>query len=133
VVRDEDGICRLTVPPGYTVDSAGDGFDADDGKGIGVLTGATGRAETPEALAQSLYGGFTSILTDLQQGQVTNTADTSQIDFTGTLGTQPGKGTVYVKKFGTTVCGLSVFTYSGAAVPHESAITSLIPTVRENR
>lgn len=133
IVRDEDGRCQLTLIPGYTVDSAGDGFDADDENGIGVLSSAAGRSETPEALAQSLYGGFTSVLTAVQQGKMTSNATTAQIDFTGALASNTGKGTVYIKKFGTTVCGVSIFTYDDAQIPHEIAATAILPTVKENK
>ena len=133
IVRDEDGICQLTLIPGYTVDSGGDGFDADDGNGIGVLSGAKGRSETPEALAQSLYGGFTSVLSGVQQGKVTTGSTSSQIDFTGALAANAGKGTVYVKKFGTTVCGVSIFTYNDAQIPHDIAATAILLTVSEKK
>ncbi|HEY8602265.1 MAG TPA: hypothetical protein VIL85_27820 [Thermomicrobiales bacterium] len=133
IVRDEDGRCQLTLIPGYTVDSAGDGFDADDANGLGVLSSAAGRSETPEALAQSLYSGFTSVLTNVQQGKTTSNAATSQIDFTGTLASNSGKGTVYIKKFGTTVCGVSIFTYDKAQIPHEIVATSILLTVKENK
>lgn len=133
IVRDEEGRCQLTLIPGYTVDSGGDGFDADDGNGIGVLSSAAGRSETPEALAQSLYNGFTSVLTDVQQGKTTSNATASQIDFTGALATTIGKGTVYVKKFGTTVCGISIFTYDTAQLPHEIVTTAILSTVKESK
>jgi len=132
-VRDEGERCQLTLIPGYTVDNAGDGFNADDENGLGVLSSAAGRSGTPEALAQSLYSGFTSVLTNVQQGKPTSNATTSQIDFTGTLASNSGKGTVYIKKFGTTVCGVSIFTYDKAQIPHEIATTSILLPVKENK
>ena len=35
--------------------------------------------------------------------------------------------------FGTTVCAVSVLTYEGAQVPHASAMTAVIASIRENR
>jgi len=91
-----------------------------------------GRSETPEALAQSLYSGFTNVLTNVQQGKASN-ATTSQIDFTGTLASHSGKGTVYIKEFGTTGCGISLFTYDKAQLPREIVATAILPTVKENK
>jgi hypothetical protein len=133
VVRDEDSVCQITLPVGYTVDSEGDGFDADDEKGFGVLSGATGRSDAAEDLAQSVYANFTSVMENVQQGEVTNTPDSSRIDFTGSLADDPGQGTVYVKRFGTSVCAMSVFTYDGAQVPHATAMATLIATLKENK
>ncbi len=133
VVRDEDGICQLTILPGYTVDNAGDGFDANDNMGIGVLTSATGRTESPAELAETLYDGVTAALDNPKKGKVTPGTNSSQIDFTAELQGQPGKGTVFAKKFGTTACGLSIFTFDGAAIPHEAVVAAILPTVKENK
>ena len=43
-------------------------------------------------------------------GETASNATTSQFDFTGTLASNSGKGTVYIKEFGTTGCGISLFT-----------------------
>jgi hypothetical protein len=133
VIRDENGVCQLTLPAGYTMDSGGDGFDATDENGFGVLAGATGRSDSAEALAQSVYINFTSVMEDVQQGKVTNTPDSSRIDFTAALADNPGQGTVYVKKFGTSVCAMSVFTYDEAQVPHATAMATLIATLKGNK
>jgi len=77
-----------------------------------------------------LYGNFTSVFTSAQPGQPSSTGDTSRIDFAGSLASNPGKGTIYVKKFGTTVCGVSLFTYDKAAVPHNTAVSAILPTIK---
>ncbi len=128
-VRDEDGICLLIVPSTYKVDSAGDGFDALDDNGFGVLTGVVGRNESPEALAQLLYGNFTAVFTGAQPSPPDSKGDTSRIDFIGALGSRQGKGTTYIKKFGTTVCGVSLFTYDNAAVAHTAATSAILTTI----
>lgn len=133
VVRDDAKSCQLTLPAGYTVDSEGDGFDANDDNGFGVLTSATGQSASPEALAQSLFESFTSVMSDVQQGKVTTTGDTSRIDFTATFVSSPSDGSVYVKKFGSTVCAISVVTYNEAQIAHATAMTALIATLRENK
>jgi hypothetical protein len=129
-VRDEDGVCQLTVPATYKVDSAGDGFDALDDNGFGVLTSAVGRSESPEALAQLLYGNFSAVFTNAQPSAPSSTGDTSRIDFTGALGSNQGKGSVYIKKYGTTACGVSMFTYDEAAVPHATSASVIFATVK---
>lgn len=129
-VRDESAICQLVVPASYAVDSAGDGFDALDDNGFGVITSARGRSESPQALAQLLYGNFSAVFTDAQANAPDSTGDTSRIDFTGALGANQGKGTVYIKKYGTTVCGVSLFTYDKAAVPHNTAAGAILPTIK---
>src|SRR4051794_6874865 len=133
IVRDDGKNCQLTLPAGYTVDSGGDGFDADDDNGFGVLSSAAGQGASPEALAQSLFASFTSVMTDVQQGKVTTTTDTSRIDFTATFVNSPSDGSVYVKKFGATACAMSVVTYQGAQVPHPLVMTTLIATLAENK
>lgn len=132
-VIDEAKVCKLTIPPGYTVDSGGDGFDANDASGIGVLTGGTGRSDSAQELAQILYESFSSVLDNVQQSKATPGPNTYQIDFTGDLASNPGKGTVYVKKFGTTACGVSIFTYDDAAIPHATVVNAILPTVQENK
>jgi len=126
-VRDEDGVYQLVVP--VKVDSAGGGFDARDDNGFGVSTGAIGRNESPEALAQLLYGNFTGVITSAQPSAQTSTADTSRIAFTGALAAKQGEGTVYIKKFGTTACGVSMFTDGIAAVPHNTVASAILPTI----
>ena len=129
-VRDEDGVCQLVLPTSHKVDSAGDGFDALDDNGFGVSTSATGRSESPETLAQLLYGNFTTTFTSPQPSAPVSIGDTSRIDFVGALASNPGKGTVYIKKFGSTVCGVSMFTYDKAAVPHNTSATAILPTLK---
>ncbi len=69
----------------------------------------------------------------MQQGKTASNATTSQFDFTGTLASNSGKGTVYIKEFGTTGCGISLFTYDKAQLPREIVATAILPTVKENK
>jgi len=130
IVRDDTGVCQLVVPVGYKVDSVGGGFDARDDNGFGVIAGAIGRNESPEALAQLHYG-------KLHRRHYRRAAERTEEYHRhladrfhrGARG-ETGKGTVCFKQYGTTVCGVSMFTYDSAAVPHNTAASAILPTIK---
>jgi hypothetical protein len=72
---------------------------------------------------------FTATIGDYQQTAVTRGADDLRLDFTGRT-VAPGRGTIFLRQFGGTVCALSFFAVQGGALSYDQTVNALLAALR---
>jgi len=72
---------------------------------------------------------FTAAIGDYQQTAVARGEDNLRLDFTGRT-TAPGRGTIFLRQFGGTVCALSFFVVQGAAITYDQTVNALLASLR---
>jgi len=85
--------------------------------------------DTLDDLALPFVGHYVAAIAGYQQRGVAKGADNLRVDFTGRVGEQ-GKGTIYLRQFGSTVCAIFFFVADGTELAYEPALAQLIASLR---
>lgn len=116
-----NGLCAMALPSGFAEERPGGGYyPASDRSGFAALDqfNIEGGARTPEALAQGFTtANLTRVLQDVRQTGAEQTDTGYRIDFTASVGGQPGRGSVFIRAFDTVACGATLFLLDRSSVP----------------
>jgi hypothetical protein len=121
----------VTLPAGFAASPAAAGTYIGAGGGAIVALTAlqAGPDDTLDDVALPFVGAFVSSVEGYQQTGVLREADNLRVDFTGRLG-QQGKGTLYLRQFGPTVCAITFFVADGTEINYEPTLAQLIASLR---
>jgi hypothetical protein len=130
-VTEPQGLCAVTLPVGFAASPNGDGrYVGVDGRAIVALTATeAGPDDTLDDVALPFVGAFVATVEGYQQTAVLKEADSLRVDFTGRLA-GPGKGTLYLRQFGRTVCAITFFVTDGTEIAYEPLLAQLIASLR---
>ena len=117
-----NGPCAVALPSGFGEERSGGGYyPATDQTGFAALDqfNTEGGARGAEALARGFVtANLTRVLQNVRQTGAEQTADGGyRIDFTASVGGQPGRGSVYVRAFDTVACGTTLFLLDRSPLP----------------
>lgn len=126
---DAQGRCALALPPGFAATGAGI-FSGANGRALITLTAlAVGANDTLDDVALPFVSAFTAPIGDYRQTAVARGADDLRLDFTGRT-TAPGRGTIFLRQFGGTVCALSFFVAQGTEITYDQTVNALLASLR---
>lgn len=126
---DAQGRCAITLPTGFAA-AGGGTFSGANGRALITLTPlAIGASDTLDDVALPFVSTFTAGIGDYQQTAVARGEDNLRLDFTGRT-TAPGRGTIFLRQFGGTVCALSFFVVQGGEVSYEQTVNALLASLR---
>ncbi len=80
-------------------------------------------------MALPFVSTFTAAIGDYQQTAVARGEDDLRLDFTGRT-VAPGRGTIFLRQFGGTVCALSFFVVQGGEVGYDQTVNALLVSLR---
>lgn len=129
-----NGPCTMALPTGFAEERPGGGYyPASDQTGFAALDqfSTENGARSAESLAQGfLTTNLGKVLQGVQQTGAEGTADGGyRIDFTATVGGQPGRGSTYVRPFGTVACGATLFLLDRSTLPFATTREVMILSV----
>ena len=126
---DVQGRCAITLPAGFTA-TGGGAFSGSNGRASIALTPlAIGASDTLDDVAQPFVSTFIAATGDYQQTAVARGEDNLRLDFTGRT-VAPGRGTIFLRQFGGTVCALSFFVVQGGEVGYDQTVNALLASLR---
>ena len=126
---DARGRCAITLPAGFAA-TGGGAFTGANGQASITLTALdNGAGDTLDDVALPYVSTFTAAIGDYQQTAVARGTDDLRLDFTGRM-TASGRGTMYLRQFGESVCALSFFIVQGGEVSYEPTVSSLLASLR---
>lgn len=126
---DAEGRCAITLPGGFAATGSG-AFSGSNGRATITLTPlAIGASDTLDDVAVPYVSTFMAAIGDYQQTAVARGEDTLRLDFTGRT-TAPGRGTIFLRQFGGTVCALSFFIVQGTEIPYDQIVNALLASLR---
>ena len=129
---DAQGRCAITLPAGFAA-TGGGAFSGADGQAFITLTPLDARAsDTLDDVALPFVSTFTAAIGDYQQTAVARGEDDLRLDFTGQT-VAPGRGTIYLRQFGGTVCALTFFVVQGGEIGYEQTVNALVASLRPAR
>ncbi|MBW3656590.1 MAG: hypothetical protein KY444_10830 [Gemmatimonadetes bacterium] len=127
------GPCAATLPAGFAEDAPGSGYyPARNRSGFAAVDApdtAGGGVALPDA-AQSVLNGFQTVVPGYRQTRLERNGDTLRVEFTGTVDGRPGRGTAHFMRFGTTVCGVTLFLLEGSDIAFDPTLRALTESVR---
>lgn len=125
-----NGPCTLALPSGFVEERPGGGYyPASDQTGFAALDqfATEGSSRTAESLAQGFINvNLTKVLQNVRQTGAEQTDDGYRLDFTASVGGQPGRGSVYVRRFGTVACGATLYLLDRSTIPFATTREVLI-------
>jgi len=128
-VTDARGRCAVTLPAGFATIGGG-AFAGADGRASITLTAlAIGTGDTLDDVALPFVGTSTAAIGDYRQTAVARGEDSLRLDFTGRT-TAPGRGTIFLRQFGGTVCALSFFVVQSGEINYEQTVNALLASLR---
>jgi hypothetical protein len=129
-VTEPQGLCTVTLSAGFAASAtAGTYTGAGDRAVVSLTALQAGPDDTLDDVALPFVGTFVASVEGYQQTGVAREADNLRVDFTGRLG-QPGKGTLYLRQFGPTVCAITFFVIDGTEITYEPTLAQLIASLR---
>ena len=129
-IRDARQACELMLPAGFAATSNPGGFASSGGKVLIVLQSLSAGSDNGlDDLALPFVGAFIPTVAGYEQTAVIKVADSLRIDFTGGL-PQPGRGTLYFRQFGPTICVVTYFVADGAGIAYDAVFDALVASLR---
>jgi hypothetical protein len=126
---DTQGRCAVTLPAGFAA-TGGGSFSGANGRAFITVTALdAGASDTLDDVALPFVGTFTAAVGDYQQTAVARGEDNLRLDFTGRT-VAPGRGTIFLRQFGGTVCALSFFLVQGGEVTYDQTVNALLASLR---
>ena len=132
-VLDPDGQCQLALPAGFTEETPGGGyFPAIDRSGFAALDSPDTRngAISFDTAAQIVITTMKSALQNYQQTDLNKGQGTIQVQFTANSEGRAGRGTIYFRQFGNTVCAATFYLLQGSALPYDATLQGLTTSLR---
>jgi len=125
-----NGGCAIVLPLGFREETPQGGyFPALDQSGFAALDSfnTEGGQRTPETLAQAFATSTLSrVIQGYRQVGAERSGDGYRIDYVATVGGQPGRGSLYLKTFGTVACGATLFTLDSSRLPFATTLDLMI-------
>ena len=116
-----NGLCTLGLPSGFAEDRPGGGYyPALDKTGFVALDqfSTEGGTRTPDELATRFTTATLALtLQNLRQTGAESVAGGYRVDFTASVGGQPGRGSVFVRASGSVACGATVYLLDSSPLP----------------
>lgn len=128
-----NGLCAMTLPVGFVEERPGGGYyPATDKTGFAALDQFSTEGGTRSA--EELAGRFSTTtlalnLQGLRQTGGEQVAGGYRLDFTASVGGQPGRGSVFVRPFDTVACGATLFLLDRSPLPFATAREVVILSV----
>ncbi len=133
VSTDSDRQCQMTIPSGFAEDTPGSGyFPALDKTGF-VTVEAPDTADGANSFDQAVGMVLVTLVTVLPGYRQTNVArspDTLRVDFTAPVDTGTGKGVAYFKRYGTIICGATLFLTNRSVSPFDATLRGMVATLQ---
>jgi hypothetical protein len=128
------GACAMSLLAGFREETPQGGYyPANDQTGFAALDEfdtANGQ-RTPEQLAQGFATTVLSrVIQNYQQTGTERAGDGYRIDYTATANGQPGKGSFYLKEFGSVACGATLFTTNTSSLPFATSFNLMVVSLK---
>ena len=126
--RVTSGACRAVLPEGFVEERAGGGYyPAADRSGFAAL-------DWPDAPSVSralplVRANLARLLADFEQSGLDEQPTTARFSFTGRAEGRPGKGTVHLAAFGSSICVVTLYLVDSSAIPFEPTLATLVSSL----
>jgi hypothetical protein len=128
-----NGLCVLGLPSGFTEERPGGGYyPALDKTGFVALDqfSTEGGTRTPDELATRFTTATLALtLQDVRQTGAESVEGGYRVDFTASVGGQPGRGSVFVRASGSAACGATVYLLDRSPLPFATTREGVILSV----
>ena len=132
-VTERTGRCRVTVPGGFSEEPPRSGtFISRDRLAFVGLEALDASDASFEEVTGTAIAGVQGLVTGYQETDAAREPDGLRVDFTGALGGRPGRGMVYFKQSGPTICQATLIVAEGSGVAYEAAFQALTTTMAAN-
>jgi lysophospholipase L1-like esterase len=129
-VTERTGRCRVTVPGGFSEEPPRSGtFISRDRLAFVGLEALDAGAASFEEVTGSAIAGVQGLVTGYQETDAAREQDGLRVDFTGALSGRPGRGMVYFKQSGPTICQSTLIVTEGSSVAYDAAFQALTATM----